>query len=78
MSENGNGLYTKVALLMDRSSDNHEYVMHKLRNIEQSNNYMYEEIKDVQKRIKYMVLGALCVYGLTQGGFVDFIKAIMM
>ena len=74
MSENGNGLYTKVALLMDREHDNHEDVMHKLRNIEQSNNYMYEEIKDIQKRIKYMVLGAMCVYGLTQGGFVPFVS----
>jgi len=77
MSENGNGIYTKVALLMDREKDNHEDVMHKLRNIEQSNNFMYEEIKDIQKRIKYMVMGALAVYALTQGGLVEFIKGLM-
>lgn len=57
--------------------NHHETVMHKLRNIEQSNNFMYEEIKDVQKRIKYMVMGALSVYALTQGGLVEFIKGLM-
>jgi hypothetical protein len=51
--------------------------MHKLRNIEQSNNFMYEEIKDIQKRIKYMVLGAMSVYALTQGGLVEFLKGLM-
>ena len=38
---------------------------------------MYEEIKDIQKRIKYMVLGAMSVYALTQGGLVEFLKGLM-
>jgi len=51
--------------------------MHKLRNNEQSLSYILDEIKDVQARIKYFVAGALGVYALTQGGFVEFLKGLM-
>jgi len=76
--ENNNGLYTKVALLMDRESSNFEDIMHKLRNIEQSNKFMYDEIKAIQTRIKYIIMGVLAGFALINtDGLDDFIKSLM-
>ena len=55
--EDGNSLETKVALLMDRETDNHGDVMHKLRNLENGMNFLKDEVIDLQKRIRYVGYG---------------------
>jgi len=77
MSENGNGIYTKVALLMDRSSDNHEDVMHKLRNIENNLNFLKDEVVDLEKRFRYTVYGLVLAYMLMQGDVMGIIQGLM-
>jgi len=77
MSENGNGVYTKVALLMDRSSDNHEDVMHKLRNIENNLNFLKDEVVDLEKRFRYTVYGLVLAYMLMQGDLMGIIQGLM-
>ena len=77
MSENGNGVYTKVALLMDRSSDNHEDVMHKLRNIENNLNFLKDEVVDLEKRFRYTVYGLVLAYMLMQGDIMGIVQGLM-
>jgi len=59
---------------IDNLEDN---VMHKLRNNENQLKFIYDDIKDLQAKIKYFVMGALALYGLTQGGLIEFIKGLM-
>lgn len=59
---------------LDNLEDN---VMHKLRNNENQLKFIYDDIKDLQARIKYFVMGALALYGMTQGGIIEFIKGLM-
>jgi len=70
-------LETKVALLMDRESSNFEDVMHKLRNIEQSNNYMYSEMKQIKSNIRTFLYGAAMAFTAVQSGVIEFIKQSM-
>ena len=77
MSDNGNGLYTKVALLMDRASDNHEDVMHKLRNIENNLNFLKDEVVDLEKRVRYTIYGLILALMLIQGDIMEVIKSLM-
>ena len=51
--------------------------MSKLRNNENQLKFIYDDIKDLQARIKYFVMGALALYGLTQGGLIEFVKGLM-
>jgi len=77
MSENGNGVYTKVALLMDRSSDNHEDVMHKLRNIENNLNFLKDEVVDLEKRVRYTIYGLILALMFIQGDVMGIIQGLM-
>lgn len=77
MSENGNGIYTKVALLMDRSSDNHDDVMHKLRNIENNLNFLKDEVVDLEKRVRYTIYGLILALMFIQGDVIGIIQGLM-
>ena len=77
MSENGNGIYTKVALLMDRSSDNHEDTMHKLRNIENNLNLLKEEIFDMERKIRYIMYGLVAAWMILNGDLMEVVKGFM-
>jgi len=74
---NGNSLETKVALLMDRSSDNHSDVMHKLRNLENGMNFLKEEITDLEKRLRYGLYGLALAYIILSGDLMEIIKGFM-
>jgi len=75
--EDGNSLETKVALLMDRETDNHGDVMHKLRNLENGMNFLKDEVIDLQKRIRYVGYGLLTAYLILQGDVMEIIKGFM-
>jgi len=64
-------------VLKEKIDNLEEQVMHKLRNNENQLRFIYDDIKDLQAKIKYFVMGALALYGLTQGGLVEFIKGLM-
>lgn len=84
MSENGNGVNLKVAVLnekvehIDEKIDKLEDILlHKFRNQENQIKFVYDDITDIQNKLKYIAIGALSVFGLTQGGFIEFIKTLM-
>lgn len=74
---NGNSLETKVALLMDRSSDNHTDLMHKLRNLENGMNFLKDEIIDLERRLKYGLYGLALAYFILSGDLMEIIKGFM-
>jgi len=77
MNGNGNSLETKVALLMDRSSENHDDIMHQLRNLRQTVEFLKDEIVDLEKRIRYIVYGLVTALLLVQGDFLEIFKGVM-
>ena len=54
-----------------------ENVMHKLRNNENQLRFIYDEIKDIQNRIKYIIMGLLAGFALINSGGIEFIKGFM-
>ena len=74
---NGNSLETKVALLMDREQDNHSDIIHQLRNMRQSIEFIRDEISDLEKRIRYGAYGLVFAWLLLQGDLLEIIKGVM-
>ena len=54
-----------------------EQVMHKLRNNENQLRFIYDEIKDIQNRIKYIIMGLLGGFALINSGGMEFIKSLI-
>ena len=70
-------IYMSDEVIKEKLDNLEDNVMHKLRNNENQLKFIYDDIKDLQARIKYFVMGALALYGMTQGGIVEFIKGLM-
>jgi len=66
-----------VRVLEEKIDNMNNNVMHKLRGNEQSIKYVYEEIKDIRNRIKYIAIGVFAAFALVQSGGMDFLKALM-
>jgi len=64
-------------VIKEKLDNMEENVMHKLRNNENQLKFIYDDIKDIQAKIKYFVMGALALYGLTQGGLIEFLKGFI-
>jgi len=77
MNGNGNSLETKVALLMDREHDNHEDLLHQLRNLRMNVEFIRDEISDLEKRIRYGAYGLVFAWLLLQGDLLEIIKGVM-
>ena len=54
-----------------------EQVLHKLRNNENQLRFIYDEIKDIQNRIKYIIMGLLGGFALVNSGGIEFIKGLI-
>ena len=52
-------------------------VLHKLRNNENQLRFIYDEIKDIQNRIKYIIIGLLAGFALVNSGGIEFLKGLM-
>ena len=37
---------------------------------------IYEDITDIQNKLKYIAIGAITAFGLAQGGTIDMLKGI--
>lgn len=68
---------TKLAVLLEKVDNMEENILHKLRNQEQSLTAIYEDITDLQNKLKYIAIGAATAFGLAQGGMVDILKGII-
>jgi len=77
MNGNGNSVETKVALLMDREHDNHEDLLHQLRNLRMNVEFIRDEISDLEKRIRYGAYGLVFAWLLLQGDLLEIIKGVM-
>jgi hypothetical protein len=52
-------------------------VLHKLRNNENQLRFIYDEIKDIQNRIKYIIMGLIGGFALVNSGGIEFLKRLM-
>jgi formyltetrahydrofolate synthetase len=59
---------------IDNLEDN---VIHKLRNNENQLRFIYDEIKDIQNRIKYIIMGLLGGFALINSGGMEFLKGLI-
>ena len=76
MNEENNGTHTKVAVLIEKVDNLEENLMHKLRNNENHLKMIYEDITDIQNKLKYIAIGAITAFGLAQGGTIDMLKGL--
>jgi len=79
-----NGVNLKVAVLtekvdhVDEKMDKMEDILlHKFRNQENQIKFMYDEVMDIQNKLKYFAIAASVLFFLVQGGLVEFIKSLM-
>jgi len=80
----GNGVNLKVAVLtekvdhIDEKMDKMEDILlHKFRTQEGQIKYIYDEVMDIQNKLKYFAIVASVLFFLVQGGLVEFIKSLM-
>ena len=76
MSEQ-NGVNTKVAVLIEKVDNMEEQLLHKMRNHENQLKLLYDDITDIQNRLKYIIIGALAAFAATTRGGIEFIKTLM-
>ena len=77
MNEQNNSTHTKVAVLIEKVDNLEENLMHKLRNNENHLKMIYEDITDIQNKLKYIAIGAITAFGLAQGGTIDILKGLL-
>lgn len=77
MEMNESGANTKLAVLIEKVDNLEEKITHKLGNQQNQLKFIYDDISDIQNKIKYCILGAIAMYGLTTGGFVEFMKGLI-
>ena len=75
--ENENGVNLKVAVLTEKVDNMEDQILHKLRNQEQQVKYVYDEIIDIQNKLKLIAVAATTAFALTQGGAIEFLKSLM-
>lgn len=83
MSE-GNGVNLKVAVLTEKVNNVDEKIdkmedilLHKFRTQENQIKFIYDEVMDIQNKLKYFAVAAAVLFFLVQGGLVDFVKNLM-
>ena len=83
MSE-GNGVNLKVAVLTEKVNNVDEKIdkmedilLHKFRTQENQIKFIYDEVVDIQNKLKYFAVAASVLFFLVQGGLVDFVKNLM-
>lgn len=66
----------KIAVLIEKVDNLEDNIMHKMRNSENQLKMIYEDITDIQNKLKYIAIGAITAFGLAQGGTIDMLKGI--
>lgn len=66
----------KIAVLIEKVDNLEDNIMHKMRNNENQLKMIYEDITDIQNKLKYIAIGAITAFGLAQGGTIDMLKGI--
>lgn len=66
----------KIAVLIEKVDNLEDNIMHKMRNNEYQLKMIYEDITDIQNKLKYIAIGAITAFGLAQGGTIDMLKGI--
>lgn len=66
----------KIAVLIEKLDNLEDNIMHKMRNNENQLKMIYEDITDIQNKLKYIAIGAITAFGLAQGGTIDMLKGI--
>jgi len=64
----------KIAVLIEKVDNLEDNIMHKMRNNENQLKMIYEDITDIQNKLKYIAIGAITAFGLAQGGTIDMLK----
>ena len=79
-----NGVNLKVAVLtekvdhIDEKMDKMEDILlHKFRTQESQIKFLYDDVMDIQNKLKYFAVAASVLFFLVQGGLVDFLKSLM-
>ena len=68
---------TKLAVLTEKVDNLESNLLHKLRNQENQIKMLYEEVVDINNKLKYLAIIASVLFFLVQGGLVDFVKTLM-
>jgi len=66
----------KIAVLIEKVDNLEDNIMHKIRNNEIQLKMIYEDITDIQNKLKYIAIGAITAFGLAQGGTIDMLKGL--
>ena len=66
----------KIAVLIEKVDNLEDNIMHKMRNNENQLKMIYEDITDIQNKLKYIAIGAITAFGLAQGGTIDMLKGL--
>jgi len=79
-----NGVNLKVAVLTEKVNNVDEKIdkmedilLHKFRTQESQIKFMYDEVMDIQNKLKHFAIAAGVLFFLVQGGLVDFLKSLM-
>ena len=54
-----------------------DILLHKFRTQESQIKFLYDEVMDIQNKLKYFAVAASVLFFLVQGGLVDFLKSLM-
>lgn len=68
---------TKLAVLTEKVDNLENNLLHKLRNQEMTLKYIYDEINDFNKKLKWTITGIFIAFAATQSGGIEFLKALM-
>ena len=68
---------TKLAVLNEKVDNLESNLLHKMRNQENQTKMLYNEVIDINNKLKYLAIIASVLFFLVQGGLVDFVKTLM-
>lgn len=77
MNEENNGTHTKVAVLSEKVDNLEDNIMFKLHQNEKDLKSVHGDIKDIQNKLKYILIVIVSAFGLAQGGMFDMLKEII-
>lgn len=73
---NGNGVNTKLAVLIEKIDNDYDNLMSKLNNNEHYLKTLCEETKDLQNKLKYTIWGILIGFSIMSGSLMTVLQDI--
>lgn len=68
---------TKLAVLNEKVDNLESNLLHKMNNQQNQMKMLYDEVVDINNKLKYLAIIASVLFFLVQGGLVDFVKTLM-